>query len=1331
MKKWVRRRRGPLAGLLALSVILGLSATMGTSCAATNVSIDRSSDPLTAFSDAIEIAGAPVAGVNAGVRAPMGIVPMAAAGAMPKVIWNYPANPGTTKQIPLDQMTWNKSGIHSFYDRAYTTKTSKAYNGTATPAHVVLSRTAIRFLGYGANSNLDLVYTDAYSSFQTLDFTFNPTLAKFHTLNQSGFLFNGSFGGPGNAYYTGYALVLDATAQVAANQVGTAALKLVYINNQLLSTTGNNTFPPSGISFMTQDTIIANIVEGKTPSFHVELVRSATGFDLYIDGNLVREVDPAQNMNLPGFGFFTGYYSHNCVALTVVEYSNVALTVNVTPATTAPMVTFVDKDTGVEIAPAQTAPSNSSQSFVNDEFLVDASLVQTITDSAGNNYAYVGGSVPTLNPLTYKAGGAANNTVILYYKNPATLPEKHVSVNGVADDGTAASPVDVSQGDIIDYRIDVKAAAGAAAQPIVYGGTDPANRSLDSLTASDSGFVGTASPGTWTSYTGVTTAGYLNGTYTVSAANAPLLQSIRRYQAANITTNSAQQHYLWLTTKDSLPAGSYAVTIKVAADARTWGQTGETGGLSPSTNVAAFMRGIVGGASTLSTATYNKPGGYGTFTDQFFPAATGSPLPTTPTFVGGTNTTGRITFRDNGPTPSAGVSTNDTRGFAAANSNTAPFVTTETSTFQSPLVLGSDQPAVIGLVLGAQLSGNTQSSQEHYTSLIRVFSVTFTPLGPPPAPYDVSDLLPDGITLASDLPDYVTYSSSADPTYAGADATFTTTQDADTGRQQLSWSFPNLPGDTSIHVKARVTASSGIFENSALVTNKSAPVVVPDQTNSTWHKAAVAMVTVKYVNFLTGDTLQGDTYSWLAEGDGYGVAPGLLAAVQAGPKTFRYYAYLPDDGAVTPIQGAPPDGQPTPDPNGDGGDTVLVNDNLYDAVYGNSRVVILYFLPDVQVTIISVDHGVVVRPSTVRDPALRTWVDYSVPGGVPYIMPVTQMDSLNGYNYVSVYDLNYGNATNGTPATPVFSQAEMYQDNEITLDFAQDPLITLKFAEDGNESHILHNPMTDIVPLGSDYDPAQTGPPSRLQDSITGAWYQFVGYRLDSVDSAATIYSSDIGTLASISQVAANHTYRLLYALATTTLTISKVVTGQFGDLTRQFAFTVTLTGADGQPLAGPLAYTGDPDTGPGDGSLLLDRGVGVFTLRHGQSITVQDVPADCSVRVVETPDAGYTISIADSEGAVIPDPASPGDTGVLGMTSSPRALTFTNTRVIPPPTGVSLGDSGLVLLSALGPLLMLAFWVGRRKILRRTGRVSGAGIPARLPSRAGRVLCRGVIHGV
>lgn len=95
-------------------------------------------------------------------------------------------------------------------------------------------------------------------------------------------------------------------------------------------------------------------------------------------------------------------------------------------------------------------------------------------------------------------------------------------------------------------------------------------------------------------------------------------------------------------------------------------------------------------------------------------------------------------------------------------------------------------------------------------------------------------------------------------------------------------------------------------------------------------------------------------------------------------------------------------------------------------------------------------------------------------------------------------------------------------------------------------------------------------------------------------------------------------------------LTVSKTVTGdQATDMDRQkeFPFTVTLKDANGAPLNGTFPYTG----GAADGVTALtlgEDGSANFTLTHGQSITISNIPKDAVYEVSEGDASGYTVTV-------------------------------------------------------------------------------------------------------
>lgn len=484
----------------------------------------------------------------------------------PQSIFAYPTQfpyGNGVAAFDVDQLSWDVKQSHSYYDRAYTnapggttnltaaervmalwsTGTSGFYNGTPTPEHVVLDGGTIRFMGYAESPYLDYYYTTTrYSQgFESVTFTFNPRNMNFHSFSEAGFLFNGAFDSSGK--YTGYALILRCSNTAGMQSGGTASLQLIYIDGQLLRDSGGNFRSGYTCELLgTYKTGIQDIRVGAAAvSFGVRLDRNvATGaFRLFVDGIEVANVSTPRTDGI-GFGFYTGYYSHSCPILTVVEFNEVKLTAYVDPTPTTAEVQFLDTVSGLPIANPQTL----SNVYATDKFRVTPP--QTITYNDGNGevvYQYSHSAAPTLDPIDLKAD-PAENVVKLYY-TVKTGQVSYVDINktanvnnGVQNNGTEAAPVKVSVGDTINYSIEVKRPDG-----------DVGFAEGDTLTVTD-----------------ILPAGLTySGSYTVvDESNAAV--DIGTVQFVTSTTANGRQQLTWKF--DKLPAGrtifKFAVQVTTA-----------------------------------------------------------------------------------------------------------------------------------------------------------------------------------------------------------------------------------------------------------------------------------------------------------------------------------------------------------------------------------------------------------------------------------------------------------------------------------------------------------------------------------------------------------------------------------------------------------------------------------------------------------------------------------------------------------------------------------------------------------------------------------------------
>ena len=152
-------------------------------------------------------------------------------------------------------------------------------------------------------------------------------------------------------------------------------------------------------------------------------------------------------------------------------------------------------------------------------------------------------------------------------------------------------------------------------------------------------------------------------------------------------------------------------------------------------------------------------------------------------------------------------------------------------------------------------------------------------------------------------------------------------------------------------------------------------------------------------------------------------------------------------------------------------------------------------------------------------------------------------------------------------------------------------------------------------------------------------------------------------------------------------LVISKTVTGNYGDMVNdEFKFTITI----------------DKTFESSDlGNKLLNKGENTYeaTLKHGESVTLTEIPYGASYTVTETTKSGYAAKNTLTEkfnGGAIDGEAKTNESNTRTDTldHTTEELVFTNTNQQPIETGVSLDTLPYVLVLALagaGLVLMIA----------------------------------------
>lgn len=147
--------------------------------------------------------------------------------------------------------------------------------------------------------------------------------------------------------------------------------------------------------------------------------------------------------------------------------------------------------------------------------------------------------------------------------------------------------------------------------------------------------------------------------------------------------------------------------------------------------------------------------------------------------------------------------------------------------------------------------------------------------------------------------------------------------------------------------------------------------------------------------------------------------------------------------------------------------------------------------------------------------------------------------------------------------------------------------------------------------------------------------------------------------------------------LQTMEVTIKKVVAGNFGDHTKDFAFTVT----------------SDKAFGTGTGYQLSDSDkTASFELRHNGSVTLK-VQAGATLTIAETNAQGYTMSLAADKGTIT------GSSYTVSQNGD--TITVTNTKDTEVDTGITLDSLPYILLlvlAVLGGIFFLAKHKRRRE---------------------------------
>lgn len=147
------------------------------------------------------------------------------------------------------------------------------------------------------------------------------------------------------------------------------------------------------------------------------------------------------------------------------------------------------------------------------------------------------------------------------------------------------------------------------------------------------------------------------------------------------------------------------------------------------------------------------------------------------------------------------------------------------------------------------------------------------------------------------------------------------------------------------------------------------------------------------------------------------------------------------------------------------------------------------------------------------------------------------------------------------------------------------------------------------------------------------------------------------------------------------TLNISKTVTGNLGDQSKYFDFKVTLTGETGKTYGESYAVSGGSNAG--NPTTIKIGEETTFKLKHGETISIANLPYGVTYKVEETPVADYKTDKT-------------GDTG--SVREATQTAAFTNTKNGDVDTGVNLTTLPYILVFAGVIVIAGAAFITRRR---------------------------------
>lgn len=153
-------------------------------------------------------------------------------------------------------------------------------------------------------------------------------------------------------------------------------------------------------------------------------------------------------------------------------------------------------------------------------------------------------------------------------------------------------------------------------------------------------------------------------------------------------------------------------------------------------------------------------------------------------------------------------------------------------------------------------------------------------------------------------------------------------------------------------------------------------------------------------------------------------------------------------------------------------------------------------------------------------------------------------------------------------------------------------------------------------------------------------------------------------------------------------LTISKTVTGDFADETKEFTFTITITGVNNDKTYS--VYKNDKVV-----KTLTSGRSDTITLKHGESVVIKGLEAADTYKVIET-NEDYTPSI-NNAGVAVNGTTAEGDM-TINLTSAAKTVAYTNARNASTPGGVIMTIAPYALMVVLAGAFAVVFLSRRNR---------------------------------